>query len=132
MTTTTSTDVPEVADVVDTYLSMWNETDGGRRHELIERAWAPAGRYADPLQEAEGHTALSEMAAAIQGHYPGHTFRRTSGVDVHHDGVRFDWELAGPDGSVVVAGLDVGVLDADGRLRSIIGFFGPTPPLAGA
>src|SRR2546421_7785665 len=79
------------ATTVDAYLGMWNETDAARRAELIEEAWAPDGRYVDPLLEAEGHAALSEMVAGVHGHYPGHRFRRTSGIDAHHDTVRFAW-----------------------------------------
>ena len=66
------------------------------------------------------------MAPAVQAQYPGYKFRRTSGVDGHHDAVRFGWELFGPDGTVLVAGIDVGVL-VDGKLRSITGFFGDLP-----
>jgi hypothetical protein len=55
-------------------------------------------------------------------------FRRSSGVDAHHDQVRFAWELGVPGGAVTVAGIDVGTLAADGRLRSISGFFGDPPP----
>jgi hypothetical protein len=50
-----------------------------------------------------------------------------SGVDTHHDQVRFGWELAAPNGSVVVSGIDVGGLAPDGRLRRITGFFGELP-----
>ena len=110
--------------IVDTYLSMWNEEDPSTRAQLIERAWVADGRYVDPLLEAEGHTALSEMVAGVQAHYPGSRFRRLSAVDAHHDQVRFAWDLIAPDGTVTVAGLDVGELASDGRLRRITGFFG--------
>jgi hypothetical protein len=117
----------EIAKTVDTYLAMWNETDPARRAEHIERAWAQDGRYLDPLIEAEGHTALSDMVAGVQARFPNHRFRRVSGVDTHHGELRFAWELAAADGSVVVAGIDVGALAADGRLRRITGFFGEMP-----
>jgi SnoaL-like domain len=116
-----------IATTVDTYLAMWNETDSDRRAKLIERAWAQDGRYVDPLLEAEGHGALSDMVAAVHEQYPGHRFRRTSGIDAHHDQVRFAWELAAPDGALTVAGIDVGTLGADGRLEQIAGFFGDVP-----
>ena len=116
-----------VATTVDTYLAMWNETDSDRRAELIEQAWAQEGRYVDPLLEAEGHGALSDMVAAVHEQYPGHRFHRTSGIDAHHDQVRFAWELAAPDGALTVAGIDVGTLGADGRLERIAGFFGEIP-----
>jgi hypothetical protein len=112
---------------VDTYLAMWNETDAAKRAELVEQAWSEDGRYLDPVLEAEGHAALSEMVAAVHDRFPGHRFERVSGVDRHHDQVRFAWALAGPDGTVAVAGIDVGELDGDGRLARITGFFGDLP-----
>ncbi len=41
-------------------------------------------------------------------------------------------ELAAPDGAIVVAGIDVGALAPDGRLRRITGFFGELPKEAAA
>jgi hypothetical protein len=117
----------EVTTTVDTYLAMWNETDPARRAQHIERAWARDGRYLDPLIEAEGHVALSDMVAGVQARFPNHRFRRVSGVDTRHGELRFAWELAAADGSVVVAGIDVGALASDGRLRRITGFFGEMP-----
>ncbi len=115
---------------VDTYLAAWNETDAAKRARLIERAWAGDGRYADPMLEAAGHAALAEMVAGVQAKFPGHRFRRRSGVDAHHDHLRFAWDLVAPDGGVVVAGIDVGALATDGRLARITGFFGEVPALA--
>ena len=116
--------------IVDTYLAMWNETDAQRRARLIAQAWVGDGRYADPMLEARGHGGLGEMVAGVQAKFPGHRFRRLSGVDTHHDQVRFAWDLAAPDGTVVVTGIDVGTLAADGRLERITGFFGEAPTLA--
>ena len=109
---------------VDTYLAAWNETDAERRSALIDRSWNPEGRYIDPLQEANSPRAFADLAAGVQAAYPGHRFRRTTEIDGHHDLVRFGWELVAPDGSVTVSGIDVAVLDGDGRLRHVTGFFG--------
>src|SRR5436309_1616811 len=76
------------------------------------------------MLEAEGHAAISEMVAGVQAKFPGHRFRRLSGIDTHHDQLRFAWDLVSPEGAVVVAGLDIGALASDGRLRRITGFFG--------
>lgn len=117
----------DIATTVDTYLAMWNEEDRARREVFIEQAWTTDGSYLDPLLEAEGYGALSEMVEAVHAQYPGHRFRLTSGIDMHHEQVRFGWELAAPDGAVTVAGVDIGTIAADGRLRSITGFFGELP-----
>lgn len=82
--------------------------------------------------EAAGYGALSEMVTAFQGQYPGHTFRRGSAVDLHHDRVRFLWELLGPDGGMAAGGIDFGVVEEDGRLSSITGFLGEPPKEAAA
>jgi hypothetical protein len=81
---------------------------------------------------AVGHAAISDMAATLQAQFPDHRFRRVSGVDAHHDQLRFAWELVGPDGAVVLAGIDVGEVAEDGRLRRITGFFGELPHAAAA
>jgi hypothetical protein len=111
----------DVTATVDTYLAMWTETDTARRAAHIGRAWARDGRYVDPMLEAEGHAALDEMVRGVQARFPGHRFTRVSAVDAHHGELRFGWQLAAPDGAVVVAGVDVGEVAPDGRLRRITG-----------
>jgi hypothetical protein len=115
------TDHTRTADAV---LAAWNEPDPGRRAELIASIWASDGRLVDPPMAAEGHQAISDMAAALQQQFAGHHFRRTSAVDGHHGHFRYAWELIAPDASVALTGTDVGEVGDDGRLRRITGFFG--------
>jgi hypothetical protein len=122
--TDTSTDVTTI---VDDYLAAWNERDEQTRAALIERAWTPEGRLIDPPFEGEGHDGIGQMAAVMHEHYADHRFERTSGVDLHHDHLRFAWQLVGPDGAVAVAGIDVADLAQDGRLARVVGFFGDLP-----
>lgn len=117
----------ELNTTIDTYLAAWNETDAARRAELVARVWSTDGRLIDPPLAAEGHREICDMAAALHAQFPGHTFRRSTGVDAHHGHLRFGWELVGPDGAVALVGLDTGELAPDGRLRRIVGFFGPLP-----
>ena len=79
------------------------------------------------MLEAEGHAAIGEMVAGVQTKFPVHRFRRLSAVDMHHDQLRFVWDLVTPEGAVVVAGVDIGALASDGRLPRITGFFGEVP-----
>jgi len=114
----------DITTVVDDYLAAWNERDEQRRAELIERAWAPDGKLIDPPFDGEGHEGISQMASVMHEHYAGHRFERSSGVDMHHDHLRFAWKLVGPDGAVAVSGIDVADLAQDGRLARVVGFFG--------
>jgi SnoaL-like domain len=121
-----------VTTTVDAYFKMLNETDPERRSRLIEQVWAPDARWIDPPLAVEGHAAIDTKAAGAHDQFPGHRFRRTSGIDCHHDQLRFAWELAAPDGTPAVAGIDVGELAPDGRILSLTGFFGDLPDEAAA
>lgn len=128
MTETTTTDTTtDLATLVDTYLAAYSETDADRRAELIAAVWDEAGRLVDPPFEGAGHAEISGLADTAQGAFPGHRFRRVTGVDAHHEFIRFGWELVAPNGTVSVVGTDVGEITADGRLRRIVGFFGDLP-----
>jgi SnoaL-like domain len=117
---------------IDRYFDAWNEADPKARLALVEQAWASDGRYVDPLSDVEGHEGFSAMVAGVQQQLAGHRLRRTSPIDRHHDQVRFEWEIVGPDGTVAVAGVDYGELAEDGRLQSIGGFFGAAVPAEAA
>ena len=115
--------MPEITEVIDTYMAAWNETDEARRLELVTRAWAPDASYVDPLMSGEGHSGISAMIAAAQQQFPGHRFELSFGPDAHNHKVRFAWRLLGPDGGgPVAAGADFGALAGDGRLESVTGF----------
>ena len=110
---------------IDTYLEAYAEADPVRRKELIGRVWAADGRLVDPPLDGAGHEGIDDMAGALQTQFPGHTFRRTSGIDAHHGFARYEWEMLAPDGTPVLGGLDVAEVADDGRLRRVVGFFGP-------
>lgn len=112
------------------YLRLLNETDADRRATLAEAVWADDGRWIDPPFEAEGPAAIADTIGGVQTQFLGHTFRQASGIDTHHDLFRFAWELVAPDGSVAIAGIDVGQVADDGRLSRITGFLGDLPALA--
>jgi hypothetical protein len=60
---------------------------------------------------------------------PGARLEFMSGIDVHHNVVRFLWRLVRADGTCGDISIDFGELGADGRLVKIVGFFGLAPPL---
>jgi SnoaL-like domain len=115
--------MPEITEIIDTYIAAWNETDDARRLELVTRAWAPDATYVDPLMSGEGHKGIDAMIAAAQQQFPQHRFELSFGPDAHNGNVRFAWQLYGPDGGEpVAAGADFGSLAGDGRLQAVTGF----------
>lgn len=115
--------------VIDGHLTAYTETDTARRADLIAEAWDADGELLDPPLAGRGHAEIAGLTDAVLAHFPGHTFRRTSAVDAHHAWARYGWELVAPDGSVTLAGVDVAEFSG-GKLRRVIGFFGPLPERA--
>ncbi len=114
-------------DNIETYTAAWNETDEGKRRELLARAWADGATYTDPMAHAAGAEELVSLISQFQSQWPGATIVPTSGIDEHHGRLRFGCAMEGADGSRTMEGIDIGELAEDGRIRSILGFFGPLP-----
>lgn len=125
MTESTLTDIDAS---VDAHLAGYCEPDPARRLEILAGVWSPDGRLVDPPFEAASPAGIAALVDSVLTHYPDHTFRRTTNVELHHEFARYGWELVAPDGSVAVTGTDVVTLDAEGRLATIVGFFGDLTP----
>ena len=115
-----------VASVLD-YVAGWNEPNVARRLQFLERCWTEDGGYVDPNVELRGRAALCEHIAKVRAGRPGARIEMMSGVDLHHNVVRFLWRLVRADGGLGETSIDFGEVDASGRLTRIIGFFGEAP-----
>lgn len=118
--------------IVERYLAIWNETDAGRRRELIAATWTEACRYVDPVFAAAGHDEIESMTAGFQQQFPGLTFVHTGEIESHHDRIRYTWDLVDATGERQAAGTDVAVIASDGRLADVTGFFDVAPVLPAA
>jgi hypothetical protein len=116
-------------ELIDRYIAIWNETDAGRRRDLIARTWTENSIYIDPLARGEGRGGIDAMIQGVQTQFPGLRFRRTSDVDAHNDRVRFAWELGPEGGPALAGGVDFGVIAGD-RLQAITGFLDFAPKQA--
>jgi len=109
------------------YFEAWNADDDART-KAVAAAWSAEGSYTDPLADVAGHEQIASVIAAAREQFPGFAFRLTGTVDGHHDTARFSWELVSEaDGSAPVAGSDVITLDAEGRIRTVLGFLDRVP-----
>jgi SnoaL-like domain len=112
------------------YIAAWNETDADKRRHVIANAWTEAGTYLDSHRESTGHDAIDRMIAAVQQMFPGYRFRLSSGIDLHHDRVRFSWQAGGaPDAPLFFAGTDYATIAPDGRFSAVTGFTDAMPSL---
>jgi hypothetical protein len=129
--------VTDPKDLVDRYLAVWNEPDAGRRRKTIGELWtedgvqvlqppleireAAATLGVTPTLEARGHDALEVRVARSYEQFvaPGEfSFKPRNNAARLGDVVKFNWEMVrGSDGEVAASGLEVLVLDADGRIK---------------
>ncbi|MEU6065620.1 nuclear transport factor 2 family protein [Streptomyces sp. NPDC047082] len=110
------------------YFEAWNATEPQALAKAVAEAWSADGGYTDPLADVSGHERIAAVIAAAHQQFPGFSFRPLGAVDGHHDTARFSWELVNEaDGSAPVAGFDVITLDAEGRIRQVLGFLDRVP-----
>ncbi|MBS0522634.1 MAG: nuclear transport factor 2 family protein [Proteobacteria bacterium] len=120
-----------VNEVVVRYLAAWNEREPKKRRELVAKTWAEDGTYVDAARDGKGHDSLDAMIATAQGHFPGYRLNLASGIELHHDYVRFSWAAGGTtDAPLFIKGTDFVVLAGDGRIKSVVGFTDAAPARA--
>jgi hypothetical protein len=125
--TRTHTDTPSPIDhqaIVDDYFAAWNTTDPAVRQATIAALYTPDAHVSDPLVDVTGHEQLSELFVRFHETYAGCSFRQKGTIDAHHDLMRWGWEMIDADGNVMLDGLDVGLVGANGKLGYVAGFFG--------
>ena len=116
--------------VVEAYVRAWHEDHEPMRRRLLDETWPDDGVYCDPNSTVVGRDALLAHISEFREH-PDIRIEVRSGIDEFGNNFRFGWATVDGFGAELRDGIDVGRLDDDGRIASIIGFFGPLPPRAG-
>jgi hypothetical protein len=126
------------------YVTLWNEPDPAVRSAIIGDLWAPDGEHVldppeeirersrelgfeTPRLECRGHAAIETRAARAYEEFvaPGsYVFRARDNVVRLRDVVKFEWEMVTTAGEVVGGGLEVLVLDDQGRISVDYQFVG--------
>jgi len=118
----------ELPELIMLYTGAWSEPDRALRQQLLERVWAEDGTYTDPTAHVAGRQELVDHIGGVFEQFPGARCELTSGIDMHHEKLRFTWRMLLADGKVLLDGIDFGELSTDGKLHRIVGFFGPLAP----
>ena len=118
----------DLSELITLYTGAWSEPDRALRQQLLERVWAEDGTYTDPTAYVAGREEFVDHIGGFFERFPGAHFELTSGIDTHHEKLRFSWRMLLADGKVSVEGVDFGELSTDGKLHRIVGFFGPLGP----
>jgi hypothetical protein len=124
-------------ELVDRYVAVWNEADAERRRKAVRELWTEDGvQLLEPPQEvrqtaaalgmtptleARGHDALEVRVTRSYEEFiaPGEfIFRARDNAARLDDVVKFNWEMVRTsDGTVAAVGLEVFLVDDDGRIR---------------
>jgi hypothetical protein len=121
----------ELDNFIKQYVAMWHETDPERRHEIVVGLWA---------EDAENYTrrfavrGLDEIIARVTRAHEefvaskGFVFRPAGNTDMHHNVIKFFWEMLPKTGGPIEArGLDIFVLREDRRIGVLYQFGEPLP-----
>jgi hypothetical protein len=123
----------DVTELVDRYVGVWNEPDPAARRRTIASLWSKDGVTLAKSTEncARGYEAIE--ARVMNAHQKwvrdaGFVFRSRSNVDTHNGVVKFGWEMVpAAGGKAEATGVNVFVLDDDGRIRVDYMFSDPDP-----
>lgn len=107
------------------YIDAWFERDRERRAQLLEACFAEGGRIALGGRVIRGR---GELAAAIEAFHAdprGLTARLTSPIDAEGTTFRFRARFALPDGRRHSELIDIGEIDDEGRIATLLTFEEP-------
>jgi hypothetical protein len=113
-----------ITDAIERYDEAWN-ADASSREQLLSMSLADECELIEPRGRFTGRDAILERIEGFATRFPGARVDITTDVDEHNGVARYGWRIRDVDGGVVLEGTDVVDVDAAGRLRRIVMFFGP-------
>jgi len=107
-----------------TFIQAWCEPDPAVRTRLLEACFAADGRFVTRARVFQGRAALLEEMARVRADPQLVDIRVTSVIDARGTTFRYRGIAEMRDGRLLEA-LDVGEIDADGRICTVLTFAGP-------
>ena len=116
-------------EIAERYIATWNETDAGKRSELLQADWNGDASYVDPIAKAVGREDIGGLISGVQQRFAGFRFALTGAPNGYGEYVRFSWSLGPAGAEPPIEGSDVLEID-DGRIARVIGFLDKVPQAA--
>jgi uncharacterized protein YndB with AHSA1/START domain len=112
-----------VPEIVDRWFAAWSEPDAAARNAALDHAIAADVTMRDRFSAIEGAADLREHLAAVHRFMPGMVVSRDGEVRQCQGMALAEWIARGADGAERGRGTNVFVLNADGRVESVTGFW---------
>ncbi len=116
---------PTLAGIFADYFAAWGEPDSARRLALLERSCDAMVQVRTQYACTDSLAALSEHMANAQRHMPGLSLRMRGAPQALHGYARVGWEVATPDGQIVMSGENFARQALNGRIRALASFENP-------
>jgi len=110
---------------LDAYIRAWAEPDSAARMKLLESSCTPNVQVRTSFACTDGLQPLSDHMANGQKHMPGISLRNEGLPQTCHGHARAPWALVGPDGKVLMRGVNFATLALTGKLESVVSFQDP-------
>jgi len=92
--------ITSVEEMIERYVSAWNEQSLAAYKTAFAECWAPEALYTDPNFELiKGVDGISELAQKSLEMIPSRTFKILTKPDYHHHVGRYNWQGQFPDGT---------------------------------
>jgi uncharacterized protein YndB with AHSA1/START domain len=114
----------EVGQVVDRWFAAWGELDADKRVALLSDCATPEVTFRDDFGATVGLDELSQHIAAVHRHMPGTRIARAGEVKQCQGAALVRWQATAEDGRTLGGGANAIELAPDGRIRSLVGFWG--------
>ena len=111
------------------YLEAFRERDPKRRLRLLRRAMTPDAEIWGPKRVFAGYDQISEKIDGFHRNWPACRLVLDTGFNIFLNSARNGCAIIGPDGTVRARGEAVVELASDGRIKRVLPYWDPLPPL---
>jgi hypothetical protein len=116
-------------EAVRTFIEAWNTDDGAERLNLLSSCCTPEAEFISPQGVVSGIDAMNAAIGDFRRMFPSAVVV-SGAADVHNGSLRFRWQTNWNDGREPLVGDDFGRLNGEGRITSMVSFYGsPDEPL---